>query len=419
MATKHVQSRGKHNRVHKRHRSIRWPYILIILALCLSLLWVVAVFSPNPMVKALRDTYIETAMSTFHHKWLATYFIPHDIIEDTMARAKQAQEAGVLDESVGLPDASQPGHNAQTGDAEAVTPEGTPSAEQPLDPAVVRLLARFDELDPATIPADFAKNYDVENLQISDILSLGIRTTAGDEVWAIDAVNGLLILTVRGSFMDGEFYEGKLALIKDSAQVFMAKNRLEDRGETLVEYCRHNNGILAVNANGFADAEGKGRGAEPIGLMISRGVQGGKRIGSPYVLGGFDYDNVFRAGTKLNPDELRDCAEFQPIIVSGGVRLFERGTGGFGYQPRTVVGQSTEKETLLLIVDGRQPGYSVGATPYDCAEILLRYGCWTALFMDGGSSSSMVYDGEIITKSSSPQAGGRYLPCAWVVERIG
>ena len=36
--------------------------------------------------------------------------------------------------------------------------------------------------------------------------------------------------------------------------------------------------------------------------------------------------------------------------------------------------------------------------------------------MDGGSSSSMTFNGRIITKSSSAMAQGRYLPDAWVVK---
>ena len=71
---------------------------------------------------------------------------------------------------------------------------------------------------------------------------------------------------------------------------------------------------------------------------------------------------------------------------------------------------------LLLVIDGRRVGHSLGTTVSECADILLRYGCWTAMNMDGGSSSSMSYNGRMITKTSSSMAGGRYLPDAWVVK---
>ena len=70
----------------------------------------------------------------------------------------------------------------------------------------------------------------------------------------------------------------------------------------------------------------------------------------------------------------------------------------------------------MLIIDGRQAS-SLGTTVSECAEILLRYDCWNAMNMDGGSSSSMTYMGEMITRTSSPMASGRYLPNAWLVKK--
>ena len=81
-----------------------------------------------------------------------------------------------------------------------------------------------------------------------------------------------------------------------------------------------------------------------------------------------------------------------------------------GIQPRTVIGQTADKAALLLVIDGRRVGHSLGTTVSECADILLRYGCWTAMNMDGGSSSSMTYNDRIITKTSSSMAQGRYLP---------
>ncbi len=45
----------------------------------------------------------------------------------------------------------------------------------------------------------------------------------------------------------------------------------------------------------------------------------------------------------------------------------------------------------------------------------MRYDCYNAMNMDGGSSSSITYMGEMITRTSSPMTTGRYLPDAWIV----
>ena len=59
--------------------------------------------------------------------------------------------------------------------------------------------------------------------------------------------------------------------------------------------------------------------------------------------------------------------------------------------PRTSFGLTADRKTLVILaVDGRQPGYSEGATRADLAEILLREGCTDAVNMDGGGSTSLV-----------------------------
>ena len=87
------------------------------------------------------------------------------------------------------------------------------------------------------------------------------------------------------------------------------------------------------------------------------------------------------------------------------------GSAGWGVQPRTAIGQTEEGTMLLLVVDGRAPGYSIGCTVGDCAEILGRYGAVQACNLDGGSSSIMVYRGrEISRPSAANKTQGRHIP---------
>lgn len=59
--------------------------------------------------------------------------------------------------------------------------------------------------------------------------------------------------------------------------------------------------------------------------------------------------------------------------------------------PRTAVGLSQDGHTLyLLVIDGRKPGYSIGTTSRETAEILLQLGAYQGLNLDGGGSSTMV-----------------------------
>jgi Phosphodiester glycosidase len=59
--------------------------------------------------------------------------------------------------------------------------------------------------------------------------------------------------------------------------------------------------------------------------------------------------------------------------------------------PRTAVGiDQSGKRLTMLVVDGRRSDYSVGVTGPQLAEEMIRLGCWDAIDLDGGGSSTMV-----------------------------
>ncbi|MFO1539275.1 MAG: phosphodiester glycosidase family protein [Chloroflexota bacterium] len=57
--------------------------------------------------------------------------------------------------------------------------------------------------------------------------------------------------------------------------------------------------------------------------------------------------------------------------------------------PRTSVGVTADGRVLLVVVDGRQPGYSVGVTLREMGTLMLRLGAVSAFNLDGGGSSVM------------------------------
>lgn len=75
----------------------------------------------------------------------------------------------------------------------------------------------------------------------------------------------------------------------------------------------------------------------------------------------------------------------QPVEQPGGPR-----------HPRTAVGLSQDGQFLYLaVIDGRQPGYSVGTTLYETALWMRWLGCWEALNLDGGGSTTLVIEDEL------------------------
>lgn len=63
--------------------------------------------------------------------------------------------------------------------------------------------------------------------------------------------------------------------------------------------------------------------------------------------------------------------------------------------PRTAIGVNRNGRYLyIVVIDGRQPFYSQGATFVELAELLKEFGAFTAMSLDGGGSSTLVIEGE-------------------------
>ena len=69
---------------------------------------------------------------------------------------------------------------------------------------------------------------------------------------------------------------------------------------------------------------------------------------------------------------------------------------------------------ILLAIDGRMAN-SLGASFSDLQDIMLQYGAVNASVMDGGTSTQMYYEGEVINTPYSP-TGPRTCPTSWLVK---
>ncbi len=99
---------------------------------------------------------------------------------------------------------------------------------------------------------------------------------------------------------------------------------------------------------------------------------------------------------RLSPVMPREAVGGFPVLITDSVLAGDLDrAGGAGFapvrHPRTAVGITAGGRRLLLVtVDGRQPGWSVGMTLQELAALLLRLGATDALNLDGGGSTAMV-----------------------------
>ena len=81
-----------------------------------------------------------------------------------------------------------------------------------------------------------------------------------------------------------------------------------------------------------------------------------------------------------------------PMLLQGGKILETQGALDHlaNREPRTAIGYNSDgTKAILLVVDGRQTGVSVGVPSKDLAAIMLNLGCTEALNFDGGGSSTL------------------------------
>lgn len=72
-----------------------------------------------------------------------------------------------------------------------------------------------------------------------------------------------------------------------------------------------------------------------------------------------------------------------------------------GRAPRTAIGVTAEGALLLVVVDGRQPGISVGMTLEELAALMIELGAVEAMNLDGGGSTTMVVGDRVVNMPSN------------------
>ena len=158
---------------------------------------------------------------------------------------------------------------------------------------------------------------------------------------------------------------------------------------------------VVINANFFSpccDAFSEDKNV--LGLAVSDG----NVVSPPVSAGG---ENAALLLTRLNQASIVETSENTDlsnvfnavtgsgIIVQDGLNVGNQTSYGDGADPnpRTAVGISEHGHYLyLVVIDGRQPPYSIGTTNAETADLMLAFGAYSAINLDGGGSTDMVED---------------------------
>lgn len=194
--------------------------------------------------------------------------------------------------------------------------------------------------------------------------------------------------TLRSAFADNQFGENITALVSETAEA--------------------NGAVFAINGDYY--------GFRSSGIVIRNGVvyrDEGAREGLVFYQDGTVavYDETTTDAATLLADGAWNTLSFGPALVTDGAVVdgideveIDTNIGNHsiqGEQPRTAIGVIDENHIVIVVVDGRSTGYSRGATVTELAEIMVGLGATTAYNLDGGGSSEMWFNGEVVNQPSN------------------
>ena len=363
---------------------------LLALLLLIECTYCVAVFTDwCPPLTSLRNMYIETALSTLSHRWLATALIPGDVVQEVWEGLEDSRNA-------------QLGQNSAGWETEETTGKrGFYELFPELEESAVRAWAPISGEELAELYVNHSG---------LDEVGLDLYTRQGDQVLAIDAKNGILAVRIRE-----ELFRGVLILAKypDRLSCAAAEN-WGIEGQTAGQIAAAHGALVAMTASGFRDSEKEG--TAQTGAAMCGGVPYGEHLKPGYKRIELRSDNrlyVVDAPDGFHPD-CTDASEWSPALIVDGQTVVTKEDHYNARNPRCCLGQTADGTVLMLCIEGRYLD-SLGATAPECAEVLARYGAYQAMNLDGGTSAILWYDGRYITRCSDPdRPEGRPLPNCWI-----
>lgn len=218
----------------------------------------------------------------------------------------------------------------------------------------------------------------------------------------------------------GSTFIGKMMIVNDPSRLYVATvpNFSESSsGLLLTDMISQYGAVAGINGGAFDDPSGVGKGGMPLGIVIQNGaITCNTTPDSADVVIGFDTEYKLIVGnmtaSQAVNNGIQEGVSFGPALVLNGERVPITGSGG-GLNPRTAIGQRQDGTVLFLVIDGRQ-AQSLGASYKDVADVMLEYGAINAGNLDGGSSSMMILNGEVLNHRSN-LIGPRKIPTAFLV----
>ncbi|HEY8890026.1 MAG TPA: phosphodiester glycosidase family protein [Clostridium sp.] len=225
----------------------------------------------------------------------------------------------------------------------------------------------------------------------------------------------------------GAKFRGYALIIKDPTRLKVGySSKLGQEGQITSDIAKDNNAIAAINGGGFVDQDSgskwTGTGANPTGIIMTNGktiFNNIKNVNAKTAIVALTKKGNLLVGPhslkEMKAAGVTEAVSFGPALIVNGQKTITNGDGGWGIAPRTAIAQRKDGAIILLVIDGRQRT-SLGATLREVQDRLFDLGAVNASNLDGGSSSTLYYNDEIIN-SPSDSLGERSVPSIMYIEK--
>ncbi|WP_276353837.1 phosphodiester glycosidase family protein [Cohnella caldifontis] len=200
-------------------------------------------------------------------------------------------------------------------------------------------------------------------------------------------------------------YRGYMAKVKlhdpKAVKLVLAQDEAANKGETTSHAAARSGAKLAINGGGFAKQNGL---LYPIGITVVDGeIRTFNRTDMSFI--GFDKAGKLVGGELKTKEEVQKLnvvqgASFVPTLLEDAKKRKIPSKWANKREPRTLIGNFSNGDLLLIVIDGRQKGYSNGVTLEEAQSKLLEWGVRDAYTLDGGGSSTFYYNGKVLNSPS-------------------
>ena len=229
-------------------------------------------------------------------------------------------------------------------------------------------------------------------------------------------------------------FKGYALIIKDPTRVKIgvSSKLSEKKGETVSEIAERYDAVAAINGGYFTDEEGAEKwtsnGGIPVKFLMSEGeiINDTKHDEEQPILAITKEGKMLVGETTVNKllekkereeDDVVEAMGYEVTLIKGGKKCNLKNCGITGSAPRTLIGQREDGAIIMVVLnsDSDLPGERLCATMNECQKLMSDLGCYNAINLDGGKSTTMYLNGDIINNPSY-SLGERQISSGFIVK---